>query len=57
MKKPISAALAAAALLVLAACGASPTSSEVAAPADWQANTVQSDSVNSRVPNMFGSGN
>lgn len=60
MKKQISALFAAAALVVLAACGATPTAGDAAA-AGWQANDVPSqapqDTTTARVPNMMGSGN
>ena len=45
-----------AALAVLAACGATPTTSAPAA-GEAQANTAPADSSTSRGPNMFGSGN
>lgn len=56
MKKQISAALAIAALVTLAACGSTPTASEAAVSGEWQANTAQADTTG-RVPNLFGSGN
>lgn len=54
--KKVSVVLTTATLLGLAGCGASPTSAG-AAPAEWQANTAESDGTAERVPNMFGSGN
>ncbi|HST60709.1 MAG TPA: hypothetical protein VLK84_18560 [Longimicrobium sp.] len=61
MKKQISALFAAAALAVLAACGSTPTTSDAAASAEWQANEAPSaapqDTATGRIPNMMGSGN
>ena len=56
VKKQISAALALAALIALAACGSAPTASETASPGAWQANSAPADTTG-RVPNMMGSGN
>lgn len=61
MKKQITALFAAAALVVLAACGSTPTAHEAAAPAGARTNEAPSeapqDTTTARVPNMMGSGN
>lgn len=58
MTRQLRAIFAAAALVVVAGCSASPTSTGAAAATDWQANTVEGDSLSGgRIPNMMGSGN
>ena len=61
MKKHISAAFAAAALAVLAACGSAPTAATLAAPTkavtDEAPAPQPQDTSAQRVPNMMGSGN
>lgn len=65
MKKQLSAVLAVAALVVLAACGSTPTGSDAAAPSRLQTDELvqpsdaptPQDTTAQRVPNLFGSGN